>query len=241
MASILKKWKKSRQPYCSAVVVAAGNASRMQGVDKIMTEVAGVPVIARTLSALEKCEMIDEVVVVTRSDLIFPVSDVCANFGFSKVKKVVEGGSDRARSVLNGLKEINPQAGIAAIHDGARPFVTQRLLKEAIQAAINSGAAAPAIPVSDTIKQAKEGIVTGTPDRSTLFAVQTPQVFDADFIRGALHKCIEQNLPLTDDCSAAEQMGKQVVLTQGDTRNIKITTQFDLVVGEAIIRCQSAE
>lgn len=241
MASILKKWKKSRQPYCSAVVVAAGSASRMQGVDKIMTDVAGVPVIARTLTALDKCEMIDEVVVVTRSDLIFPISDLCVKYGLSKVTKVVEGGADRAHSVLNGLKEIDPKAQIAAIHDGARPFVAQRLLKEVIRAAIDGGAAAPAIPVSDTIKQATDGIVAGTPNRSTLFAVQTPQVFDADFIRGALHHCIERNIPLTDDCSAAEHMGKQVRLTQGDVRNIKITTQFDLVIGEAIIQCQNAE
>lgn len=241
MASILKKWKKSRQPFCSVVIVAAGSASRMQGVDKIMTDIGNMPVIARTLSAMERCELVDEVIVVTRSDLIFSISDLCAGYSFAKVRKVVEGGVDRAHSVLNGLKELDPKSTFVAIHDGARPFVSQRLLKEVIKTAIQTGAAAPAIPVSDTIKQAEDGIVVGTPDRSKLFAVQTPQVFDADFIRGALHKCIESGVVLTDDCSAAEHMGKQVTLTQGDVRNIKITTQFDLVIGEAIIQCQSAE
>lgn len=238
MASILQKWKKNRRGFCSAVIVAAGNASRMQGVDKIMAEVGDMPVIARTLSAFEDCELVDEVVVVTRSDLIFPIGDVCRNFGFTKVKHIVEGGADRSHSVLNGIGQVDPKAELIAIHDGARPFVSQRILKDTIAAAAKAAAAAPAIPVNDTIKQASEGIVTATPDRSQLFAVQTPQVFDADLIRGALHQCIKENAALTDDCSAVEHIGKQVLLTQGDTKNIKITTQFDLLVGEAILSCQ---
>ena len=240
MGSILQRWKKSRQPFCTAVIVAAGNASRMQGVDKIMAELGDMPVIARTLSAFELCEMVDEVVVVTRSDLIFPIGDVCKNYGFAKVTRIVEGGEDRAHSVLNGLKEVSKKAEIVAIHDGARPFLTQRVLKETISAAIRTAAAAPAVPVNDTIKQAADGVVIATPDRSQLFGVQTPQIFDADLIRGALHQCIEKGVTLTDDCSAVEYIGKQVSLTEGDTRNIKITTQFDLLVGEAILSCLDA-
>lgn len=224
-------------PYCAAVVPAAGNASRMQGIDKILTEIAGVPVLARTLAALQDCPLIDEIVVVTREDLIVPISDLCAQYGIDKVTKVVKGGSDRAESVSLGLREISKQAELAAIHDGARPFVSQEILAEVLQTAAKTGAAAPAVPVKDTIKQAKNGKVERTIDRSTLFAVQTPQVFQADFIAGALQHCREKGIALTDDCSAAEAMGMTVTLTNGSYENIKITTPVDLAMGEAIIQC----
>lgn len=224
-------------PYCAAVVPAAGNASRMQGIDKILTEVGGIPVLARTLTALQDCTLIDEIVVVTREDLIVPISNLCAQYGIDKVTKVVKGGSDRAESVSLGLREISRQAELAAIHDGARPFVSQEVLSEVILTAAKTGAAAPAVPVKDTIKQAKNGKVQHTIDRSTLFAVQTPQVFQAGFIAGALQHCREKGIALTDDCSAAEAMGMTVTLTNGSYENIKITTPIDLAMGEAIIQC----
>jgi 2-C-methyl-D-erythritol 4-phosphate cytidylyltransferase len=239
MGSFLQKLKKQTLPHCSVVVVAAGSARRMAGVDKIMAPIAGQPVIARTLTVFQTCSMVDEVVVVTRSDLIVPIGNLCKDAGLSKVTKIVAGGADRSHSVLNGLKEISNRAKLIAIHDGARPFVSQQVLESVIRMAAKTGAAAPAVPVTDTIKIAENGVVTATPDRETLFAVQTPQVFDADLIRGALHHCLEQELALTDDCSAVEQLGKLVSLTEGDTQNIKITTQFDLLIGEAIASCQS--
>ena len=240
MSSFFHRLKRKPQPSCAAVIVAAGNASRMRGVDKIMAEIGDKPVIAHTLAAFEACGLVREVVVVTRSDLIVPIGEVCKTYGFSKVTKVVTGGEDRSHSVLIGLGEVARDVDYIAIHDGARPFVSQRVLEETISAAYQTSAAAPAIPVNDTIKTAEKGLVTGTPDRSKLFAVQTPQVFDADLIRGALHHCVEQNLPMTDDCSAVERIGKSVTLTQGDRKNIKITTQFDLVIGEAIAAWQDA-
>ena len=240
MSSFFHRFKRKATPSCGAVIVAAGNASRMQGVDKIMAEIGDKPVIAHTLAAFEACGLVREVIVVTRSDLIVPIGDVCKTYGFSKVTKVVTGGEDRSHSVLIGLGEVSRDVDYIAIHDGARPFVSQQVLEDTITTAFRTSAAAPAIPVNDTIKTAEQGLVTGTPDRSKLFAVQTPQVFDADLIRGALHHCVEQKLPLTDDCSAVERIGKVVTLTQGDRRNIKITTQFDLVVGEAIATWQDA-
>lgn len=240
MGFLFQKLKRKPEPTCAAVIVAAGSASRMQGVDKIMTELGGKPVIGHTLAAFESCPLVQHVVVVTRSDLIVPISEVCKTYGFSKVIKVVTGGEDRSHSVLIGLGEVDQAVDYIAIHDGARPFVSQQVLEDAITMARKTGAAAPAIPVNDTIKTAENSQVTGTPDRSKLFAVQTPQVFDADLIRGALHHCIEQHIALTDDCSAVEQIGKVVTLTSGDRKNIKITTQFDLVIGEAIAACQDA-
>ena len=232
---------KPKRPFCAAVVVAAGNATRMQGIDKVLAELSGRPMIAHTLDALEACSLIDEIIVVTREDLILPVGTICRQNGYTKVKKLVIGGEDRSHSVQNGLREVSEDADLIAIHDGARPFVDQAVLQEVIETAAKTNAAAPAIPVTDTVKTAQDGIVTGTPDRRTLFAVQTPQVFDADLIRGALYHCIEKGLPLTDDCSAVEQLGKKVVLTQGSVENIKITTQFDLLMGEAILACRTLD
>ena len=239
--NFLKRFRRAERPFCTAVVVAAGSARRMQGVDKVMAEVAGEPVILRTLRTLCGCEQVDEVIVVTREDLIVPIGDVCRENGLDKVKKIIVGGADRAHSVLNGVNEADKRASVIAVHDGARPFVPAEVVANTIGEAVRSGAAAPAVPVADTIKTAQDHVVTGTPDRSTLFAVQTPQVFDADLLRGALHYCISRNVPITDDCSAVERLGKQVVLTEGSARNIKITTPFDLVLGEAITAWQNAE
>ena len=199
-----------------------------------------MPVIARTLSVFQNCDRIDEIVVVTREDLLVPVGEVCRQYGFDKVTRVVVGGADRSRSVQNGLNELG-ETDYVAIHDGARPFVSAEVLEEPIRAAERSGAAAPAIPVTDTIKTAQDSLVTGTPDRSTLFAVQTPQIFDMDLICGALYHCMEKKIPLTDDCSAVEQIGKVVTLTVGEQTNIKITTQFDLLIGEAIVSWLDAQ
>ena len=240
MGLFFKKRSGQREPHCSAVIVAAGCASRMKGVDKIMAEIGGMPVIARTLSVFQNCDRIDEIVVVTREDLLVPVGEVCRQYGFDKVTRVVVGGADRSRSVQNGLNELG-ETDYVAIHDGARPFVSAEVLEETIRAAERSGAAAPAIPVTDTIKTAQDSLVTGTPDRSTLFAVQTPQIFDMDLICGALYHCIEKKIPLTDDCSAVEQIGKVVTLTVGEQTNIKITTQFDLLIGEAIVSWLDAQ
>lgn len=240
MGLFFKKRSGQRKLHCSAVIVAAGSASRMKGVDKIMAEIGGMPVIARTLSVFQNCDRIGEIVVVTREDLLVPVGEVCRQYGFDKVTRVVVGGADRRRSVQNGLNELG-ETDYVAIHDGARPFVSAEVLEETIRAAERSGAAAPAIPVTDTIKTAQDSLVTGTPDRSTLFAVQTPQIFDMDLICGALYHCIEKKIPLTDDCSAVEQIGKVVTLTVGERTNIKITTQFDLLIGEAIVSWLDAQ
>ncbi len=235
-----QKFQKNTHPSCTAVIVAAGTASRMNGIDKIMTKMGDKPVIAHTLLAFDRCDCIDEIIVVTRSDLIMPVGELCKSYGVSKVKRIVEGGQTRTESVLKGLNHAAESSKLVAIHDGARPFVSNAILQATIDTAARSAAAAPAIAVTDTIKEAENGIICVTPDRSRLFAVQTPQVFDVDLIRGALFHCMTKGIPLTDDCSAVEQLGKQVVLTEGSPHNIKITTQFDLLIGEAILSCQDA-
>ena len=147
-------------PLCSAVIVAAGRASRMEGIDKILTPMGGQPLLLYTLAPFQACEQVGEIVIVTREDLMVPIGTLCSQHGLTKVRRVVKGGESRTESVLAGLGETDPQAALVAIHDGARPFLPEAVLEEAIQAAAQHGAAAPAIPVKDTIKvaQAAEGL-----------------------------------------------------------------------------------
>ena len=217
-----------------AVVPAAGSSTRM-GQDKVLLPLDGVPVIIRTLRALDNCPLIDEIVVVTREDLIVPISGLCRDAALSKVRKVVRGGETRTQSVLAGVEELSRSIELAAIHDGARPLVSQKVLEEAIRRAAQCGAAAPAVPVKDTVKVARDGLVESTPDLSVLYAVQTPQVFQRDLIRGALTKALEADAALTDDCSAVERLGIGVALTQGDYCNLKLTTPEDVAMAEALL------
>ncbi len=145
------------------------------------------------------------------------------------------GGMDRTHSVLNGVRECSPQAELIGIHDGARPLVTAEVLEKVIAAAALSGAAAPGVPVQDTIKRAEAGRILETPDRAELFAVQTPQVFEASLILAALTQAEQEGVVLTDDCGAVERLGMTVTLTEGTYENLKITTPVDLVMGEAIL------
>lgn len=217
---------------CTAVIVAAGTAQRMRGIDKMMTPLCGTPLLLRTVRALAASEKITQIIIVTRDDLVSQAAALCADE--PKLVSAVPGGSTRAESVLRGLKKV--ETGLVAIHDGARPLVTAGIIDEAVAAAIECGAAAPAIAVHDTIKIAANGFVETTPDRSTLFAVQTPQVFRTAQITAALQAAMAQSIPLTDDCSAMEAAGKPVRLTVGSEENLKITVPSDLALAEAILK-----
>ena len=218
---------------CGAVIVAAGSASRMKGIDKILTPLAGEPVLSRTLAAFQECDAVAEMVIVTRPDLILAVTDLSK--AFPKVRAVVAGGKTRQASVAAGLGALSDDCSLAAIQDGARPLVTWQLIDRTIRAANTYGAAAPAIPVKDTIKTVKGGLVESTPDRAFLYAVQTPQVFDTDLLKAALRKAQAQGTAVTDDCSAVENLGMKVKIVEGEERNIKITTPLDLKIAEAIL------
>ena len=218
---------------CGAVIVAAGTASRMGGIDKVMAPLAGEPMICRTIRVFQNCDAISEIVIVTRPDLIAAIAGLTA--GMNKVKAVVAGGKSRQESVGLGLNALSEKVKLAAIHDGARPFVTWQVIDRVVRAANSYGAAAPGIPVKDTIKVVQGGIVKSTPDRSGLQAVQTPQVFDIDLLRGALKKAAQDGSQVTDDCSAVELMGMSVKMVEGDERNMKITTPMDLKIAELLL------
>ena len=219
--------------YCGAVIVAAGNASRMGGIDKVMAELDGEPMIVRTVRTFQSCDAIKEIVIVTREDLIMPIMKLCADL--DKVKAVVAGGASRAESVMLGLEALSNQVKLAAIQDGARPLITHEVIDRTVRAAHSYGAAAPAIPVKDTIKVVAGGVVTGTPERKTLQAVQTPQVFDLDLLKGALKKAFADGAEITDDCSAVERMGMSVKIVEGDEWNIKVTTPMDLAIAKLLL------
>ena len=219
--------------YCGAVIVAAGNASRMGGIDKVMAPLAGEPMIVRTVRTFQACDAVKEIVIVTREDLIPKVTSLCGKL--DKVQAVVAGGKDRAESVKNGLRMLSKKVKLVAVQDGARPLITEAVIDRTIRAAHTYGAAAPAIPVKDTIKVVAGGIVSSTPDRNTLKAIQTPQVFDADLLKGALKKAFEDGAAITDDASAVELLGYKVKIVEGDERNIKVTTPIDLKIAELLL------
>lgn len=219
--------------YCGAVIVAAGSASRMGGIDKVMAPLGGEPMILRTVRAFEDCETVKEIVIVTRKDLMGPIAELCSRF--TKIRSVVQGGSSRQESVKLGLLAFSKEVRLAAVHDGARPLVSGELIDKVIRAAHSYGAAAPAIPVKDTIKVFEGGFIAATPDRSTLRAVQTPQVMDRDLLLGALEKAEQEGIALTDDCSAVEHIGMRVRLVEGEERNLKVTTPLDLKIAELLL------
>lgn len=218
---------------CGAVIVAAGSASRMGGIDKVMAALGGEPMIARTVRAFQQCGAIADIVIVTRPDLIRPISALCAQM--DKVRMVVAGGQSRQESVALGLNALPKGVELAAVHDGARPLITDAVIDRTVRAANSYGAAAPAVPVKDTIKVVRGGLVTDTPDRASLQAVQTPQVFDFDLLRGALKKAAEDAAAVTDDCSAVERLGMAVKIVEGDERNLKVTTPMDLKIAGMLL------
>ena len=237
----MKLWKKlfpdhrPMKPRCAAVVAAAGSSSRMEGENKLLLSLGGMPVLAHTLRAVDAARAVREIIIAAREEDLVTFAALCKDWGVTKPVKLVAGGKTREESVLRAVAEAEPETDLIAVQDGARPFVTPELIDSVVAAANTYFAAAPAVPVKDTIKVAVNGAVRETPDRSTLFAVQTPQVFDAQLLRAALQSAYESGAVLTDDCSAVERLGKTVYLTPGLEENIKITTPLDMILAEAIL------
>lgn len=217
-----------------AVIAAAGSSSRMGGRDKLAEPLDGIPVILRTLAAVEAVPEIREIVVVTREDRVEEYRRLLGQF--SKLRAVVPGGSTRQESVRNGVLALSPGCELAAVHDGARPLVTAEVFTRCIEAARLCGAATAAVPVKDTIKLADEaGRVLDTPDRSRLWAVQTPQIFDRERYLRAAEEAERRGLSCTDDCQLFEAMGWEVQLVMGDYRNLKLTTPEDFLAAGAYL------
>ena len=239
LEKLFGKRERKTEDSCSVVVVAAGSSARMDGIDKIMTPLGGEPLLLHALKPFQASDLVSEIVIVTREDKMVQIGALCSQKGLDKVKRVVKGGATRTESVWNGIRAVSDAAGFIAIHDGARPFVTAEIIEETVRTAMARSAAAPAVPVKDTIKRAEDGVVTETLDRSMLFAIQTPQIFAAPLIRVGIQKAAEEKLALTDDCAAVERLGCPVALTAGSEENIKITTRSDLILSEAILAARN--
>ena len=220
------------QKTISAVLVAAGSSTRM-GFDKLSFDLGGETVLHRSIRAFDQCPQIGEIVLVAGKNRAFVEQQAV---GCTKPVQIVAGGATRAESAKNGVLAAHGE--LVAVHDAARPFVSPAVIAAVLEAAARYGAAAPAVPVKDTIKQAMPGdgktvpeacLVHSTPDRSTLYAVQTPQCFDRTQYLAALQELDAEKARLvTDDCSLFELTGRSVQLTQGDYANLKITTREDL-------------
>ena len=229
------------QVYAGAVIAAGGMAQRMQGVNKQILKIDGIPVLVRSIRALAAIPEIREMVVVARPELFeqleswkqeYHLPDFC----------LTAGGDTRQQSVLNGVGCLSEQVEYVVIHDGARPFADRQLIDRCLQSAVEHQAATAAVPVKDTIKQAADdGSIAATPDRSRLYLTQTPQIFNAQLYRRAAEQAQAEGLDFTDDCQLMEHLGHRVWLAQGDYRNIKITTPEDIVIAQAIAESMEGE
>ncbi len=217
----------------SAIIAAAGESHRMNGIDKVLAPLGGRPVISYVLAAFDGCHSVDHIVLVVNQKSLEACRRLIAKEGLSKPIEVCIGGKRRQDSVAAGLKKLK-ECQWVVIHDGARPLVTKELIEAGLEAAQETGAAVAAVPVTDTIKAAGDDrIVLDTLVRQNLWAVQTPQVFRLDIITKAYQKAEGE---VTDDAALVERLGYKVKLYMGSYDNIKITTHSDLLVAETIIK-----
>jgi 2-C-methyl-D-erythritol 4-phosphate cytidylyltransferase len=233
---ILNKFRQNtKTPHCAAVVLAAGSSSRM-GTDKTMLELGGIPVVIRSLMAFEKHELVDEIILVTREDMLQKAANLCQRYELKKLRAVIEGGDTRAESSLAGVSAVDKKTEYIAIHDAARPFVTESIITDTLYGARDYHAAVPVIPSVDTLREVSDGFISRDLDRDSVIRIQTPQIFDADMIKGALTYCVSKQIPVTDDTSAIRCMGVKTRAVNGDANNIKLTTPEDLLIAEAILK-----
>ena len=228
--------KKKALPAVCAVIVAAGSSQRMGGQNKLLLPLAGAPVLAHTLRAFEKCAAVRDIVLVCREQDILPYTELARSYGVGKLRTVTRGGDSRTASVLAGLRAAPADAALVAVHDGARPLVSEAVITEAVCAAAEHGAAAPVVPVKDSIKRIADGTIAADVPRGTLAAVQTPQVFRRELLLRALEDAARSGRSFTDDCAAVEAMGQAVQATHGSYENIKITTPEDILVAQALLQ-----
>lgn len=227
--------KRKKLPAVCAVIVAAGSSRRMGGENKLLLSLGGQPVLAHTLCAFQKCPAVRDIVLVCREEDILPYSELAQAFGVDKLRTVTRGGDTRTASVLAGVSASPEDSVLVAVHDGARPLVPEAVITEAIAAAAEHGAAAPVVPVKDSIKRIENGVIAADVPRDTLAAVQTPQVFRRELLLRALHQAAQSGRTYTDDCAAVEAIGQTVRATHGSYENIKITTPEDIAVAEAFL------
>ena len=231
-----KRLKKEEKPLtCAAVVLGAGSAQRM-GFDKMTVMLDGQPVLVRAVNAFQQSSLIEEIVVVTKSDRIEEIADLCRQYNLTKVSAVVCGGKTRTESALAGVMALKKDCRLTAIHDGARPLVSQELIEACIRKASIQYAAIPVVKSTDTLRGIDEkGALTGIYDRDGIVRVQTPQVFLTELVKGALSDAVQKELTFTDDATAVERLGVRIQAVDGEEDNLKLTTPQDLMIAQGIL------
>ena len=222
--------------FVSAVIVSAGNSTRMGGINKQFLEINDIPVIAHTINAFDNLDVINEIVVVTRECDIDYVVSLIEKYNFKKVSSVVPGGETRQLSVYNGVINTSDSADYVAIHDGARPLVSDKVIVNTLNNAFEYDAAATGVKVKDTVKVVDDNDnIVDTPDRSYMRFIQTPQIFKKSLYIDAVNS-VENSKNFTDDCMLIEAYGEKVKFVDGDYENIKITTPEDVELAENFIK-----
>ena len=228
--------KKKAPPFVTAIIPAAGASRRMGGGNKLLMELEGVPVLGRTLLALESCPIIREIIIAASEDNIVTYAELGKALGVTKLTKVVKGGDTRQESVYKAALEADEQAKYLAVHDGARPLVTPEVVENACKGAFLHTCAAAGVKVHDTIKRVDStDHIAETVDRECLRAMQTPQVADKNLLLAAMKSALDQGITVTDECAALELLGARPVITEGSFENIKITTPVDLQFARAVL------
>ena len=223
------------RPYCTAILLAAGKGKRMgTTVSKQFLPICGKEILAWTVDVFENSPSVDEIFLVAHADGMDDVKQMQNAYLWKKVTRIVEGGKERQDSVYHGLRMLSEESDVVLIHDGVRPFVTETMISESIQAARQYGAAVIGVPVKDTIKICSaDGMALETPERSSLWQILAPQTFRGEVIVSAYQQAKEAQFLGTDDASVAEFAGYSVKVQMGSYQNIKITTKEDLLIAEA--------
>jgi 2-C-methyl-D-erythritol 4-phosphate cytidylyltransferase len=218
------------------VIPAAGQGKRMNaGIAKQWIELLGRPVLAYTLDVFEKDPNCKGVILVGSEQELKQMKEFVQTFQYTKVREIVPGGSERQHSVYEGLKVVPEDCGLVLIHDAARPFITEHHIGQLVENAAETGSAVLAVPLKDTVKRVVQNQVEETIDRSSLWAVQTPQAFRLSLVKQAHKKAADEKWVGTDDASLVERIGENVAIVMGDYHNIKLTTSDDLLFGQAIL------
>src|SRR5215467_2277103 len=220
----------------SAIIVAGGSSQRM-GFDKLFVTIANEPVIAHAIRAFEGAKSVSEIILVIREQRHHELRKITCAAGFKKVRSIVPGGERRQDSVRAGLDRIDHEAKYVAVHDAARPLITPEQIERAFEQCRVRGSAALAQPINDTLKRADADLlVVGLVDRHQLYAMQTPQIFERKLIEDAYRAVYAENIPVTDEVSAVEQLGRKIALVLNDDFNFKITYPHDLPVADFILQ-----
>lgn len=221
------------------VIPAAGQGKRMKaGKNKLFLELSGVPIIVYTLRVFDEDPQCTGIILAINPDEKEMFANLIATYKLKKIKQLIPGGKERQQSVYNGIKVIDAETDIVLVHDGARPFIHHTLINQLSEAAMTHGGAVLAVPVKDTIKKAADNIVVETVERSSLWAVQTPQAFRVPLLTKAHETADSEGFLGTDDASLLERINEPVIIIEGEYDNIKITTQEDLYFAEAILQKQ---